>query len=314
VNELRRLCGEYGIGRLQKAEDILGGGLVNANVKLRTARGCYVLRILLRDIELERLEYAYFITATLKDSGIPAIVPLLNNEGVPYARYKKYFVQMTEFVEGLDFQQMTTQAYHSGQMLRRMHDALMDVEKTPPITGAYEYIQLDPDSIRERLIENGYTLPKEMSREIKDYYQLIEDYPFDISMLPDTIIHGDWNPQNQLFNEDGEVCCFMDFDTLQRGKRIFDIAYALYFYLIFQGKDELGQAFLEGYGCLTPEEIEVLPVLIARISIYFGILVDVGPFRFAQYLPQLKWLISEQGMATVQGYCVTGDGDVFLER
>jgi Ser/Thr protein kinase RdoA (MazF antagonist) len=106
-----------------------------------------------------------------------------------------------------------------------------------------------------------------------------------------------------LYKRNGEVCCVMDFDTLQRGERVFDVAYALYFYLIQHGDVALGRGFLKGYGSLTEEEITVLPILIARVGLYFGILVEEGEFQFARNKARLEWVISAQGRRTLQRFC-----------
>jgi Ser/Thr protein kinase RdoA (MazF antagonist) len=293
VEDLKRLCKEYGIGDLLEVEDLLGGGYINANLKIRTTKGKFVVRIFLKEVEKERLQYAYSIISKLSKEGVPALLPLLNAEGLSYSRYKEFVVQITPFVDAALFKGLPSQAYYSGKMLSRMHRTLSAVEESPTSTGSYQYYQLDPLSIMGRLKAEGQT-----------FYRILNKHIIETSILPKTIIHGDWNPWNQLFKENHEVHCFMDFDTLQRGERVFDVAYALYFFLIQQRNEEVAKMFLKGYGCLTNREINVLPFLIARIGLYFGILVEHGDFQFARNLDQLKWVISEQGRNTVQGFCI----------
>jgi Ser/Thr protein kinase RdoA (MazF antagonist) len=304
VQELKRVCKEFRIGALQEVEDLLGGGYVNANLKIRTSKGKFVFRIFLKDVEKERLQYAYSIVSKLSKEGVPALLPLLNTGGLSYTRYKEFVVQITPFVEAAPFKWLPSQAYNSGKMLCRMHRTLFAVEESPTSTGIYQYYQLAPLSIRERLKEEGHILPSHEGSTIDDFYRILNKHVIETSILPKTIIHGDWNPWNQLFKENHEVHCFMDFDTLQRGERVFDVAYALYFFLIQQRNEEVARTFLKGYGCLTDQEINVLPFLIARIGMYFGILVEHGDFQFARNLDQLKWVISEQGRNTVQGFCI----------
>jgi hypothetical protein len=55
---------------------------------------------------------------------------------------------------------------------------------------------------------------------------------------------------------------------------------------------------------LTEQEIELLPYLIAKIGLYFGILVEYGEFKFDRNIEQLEWIISEQGRNTVQEFCI----------
>jgi Ser/Thr protein kinase RdoA (MazF antagonist) len=96
----------------------------------------------------------------------------------------------------------------------------------------------------------------------------------------------------------------MDFDTLQRGERVFDVAYALHFFLIQRRNEMVTREFLKGYGALTQGEIDVLPFLIAKISLFFGILVKYGEFQFERNLDQMKWVISEQGRNKIQEFCI----------
>lgn len=303
MEELKRVCSEFRIGTLLAVEDILSGGYINLNLKIRTSKGKYVFRIFLIKVELERLQHAFWMISMLSREGLPALLPILNREGYPYSRYKDYVIQVTPFVEAAPFQWLPVQAYHSGKMLRRMHQTLTGIKESLKATGGYQYYQLDPLSIMQRLKENGQTLPIHDNGEIEEFYSLMNESVIDTNNLPKTIIHGDWNPWNQLYNEHGDVQCFMDFDTLQRGERIFDVAYALNFYLIQQRNKELAREFLKGYGGLSEQEINVLPMLIVKIALYFGILVDQGDFQFARNKGQMEWLISEQGRNTVQGFC-----------
>ncbi|MEH7273550.1 phosphotransferase enzyme family protein [Neobacillus vireti] len=306
MKDLKRLCREYKIGRLLEVEDLLGGGYINANLKIRTSKGKYVVRIFLKEVEEDQLQYAYSIVSELSKAGAPALLPLLNQNGLPYARYKEFIVQITPFVEANRFLSVPEQAYHSGKMLRRIHGTLASIMESPKSTGVYHYYQLDPTSIMKSLQEEGHTLPRHKGTAIDNLFRMLHPLVIDTSNLPKTIIHGDWNPSNQLYRENNEVHCFLDFDTLQRGERIFDVAYALYFFLIQKRNKVLCQAFLKGYGGLTKQEISVLPNLIVRIGLYFAILVDQGDFKFARNKVQMEWLISDKGRKTVQGFCIRG--------
>ncbi|MFJ5759194.1 phosphotransferase enzyme family protein [Neobacillus sp. NPDC093182] len=304
MRDLRRVCREFRIGRLQEVEGLLGGGYINGNLKIRTTKGNFVVRIFLKEVAEESLKYAYSIVSKLAKEGVPALLPLLNSQGVTHTRYKEFVVEITPFVEASRFHWVPEQAYYSGKTLRRMHDTLIGMENSPKPTGVYQYYQLDPAAMMEELIKNGHTLPSHEGTAFDEYFSLLEPLSIDTSNLPKTIIHGDWNPSNQLYDENNEVCSFMDFDTLQQGERVLDVAYALYFFLIQRRNEMVTQEFLKGYGALTQQEIHVLPSLIAKIGLYFGILVKYGEFQFERNLDQLKWVISEQGRNTVQEFCI----------
>jgi Ser/Thr protein kinase RdoA (MazF antagonist) len=304
VEDLKQLCREYGIGDLLEVEDLLGGGYINANLLIRTSKGKFVVRIFLNGVEKKRLLYGYFIVSKLSNEGVPALLPLLNNEGLSYTNYKEFVVQITPFVEASRFLWVPKQAFHSGKMLRRMHETLTCIEVSPKPTGAYLYYQLEPTTMMKELIKNGHTLPSHEVTVFNEFYSLLASPSFDTSNLPKTIIHGDWNPSNQLYNVKNEVCSFMDFDTLQRGERVFDVAYALHFFLILRRNEMVTREFLKGYGALTQGEIDVLPFLLVKISLYFGILVKYKEFQFEKNLDQMKWVISEQGRNKIQKFCI----------
>jgi len=304
LKDLKRVCRKFGIGELQEVEDLLSGGYINANLKIRTSKGKFVVRIFLKEMEKVRHQYAYSIASKLVESDVPALLPLQTTEGLPYTRYKEFVVQITPFVEASRFQYISEQAYSSGKTLRRMHETLTWVKESPKPTGIYQYYLLDPTTIMMELEKDGHTLPIHEGTAIDDFYNLLNHPDIDMNKLPRTIIHGDWNPSNQLYNENNKVCRFMDFDTLQRGIRIFDIAYALYFFLIQRRNEKVSSEFLKGYGGLTREEILLLPYLIAKIGLYFGILIDYEEFTFERNLDQLKWVISEQGRHTLQEFCI----------
>jgi Ser/Thr protein kinase RdoA (MazF antagonist) len=100
--------------------------------------------------------------------------------------------------------------------------------------------------------------------------------------LPTTILHGDWHPGNQLYQKNGEVCCILDFDSIQRGECVFDVAYALYFYLLKDKSEALGKPFLQGYGVLSEQEQMVLPVMIAKLGLFFGSFINKGDLELSK--------------------------------
>lgn len=79
-----------------------------------------------------------------------------------------------------------------------------------------------------------------------------------------TVIHGDFRAQNLLF-QDHRVSGILDWDNLQRGPFIFDVAYALIFFqavLTNRPQNETGMlAFLQGYTstmCLSEKDLAEL--------------------------------------------------------
>ena len=300
---LKKVCHDFGIGSFQEIKTRLGG-LANLILKIQTSKGFYVVRFLKKEIGIDRIVYAYSMISMLYEGGVPVLKPLLNNNGSSYAQYHNNIIQVIPFIEASSFQWKPTQAYYSGQILRKFHQTLITVDKSPRVTGVYRYYDLDPITIMKGLKDEGHSLPKQNISVLNGIYTLINQYSFDMSGLPKTVIHGDWNHWNQLYKENGEVECVLDFDSLQKGERIFDVAYALYFFLIQNQNESIAREFLRGYGRLTEQEINLLPILIAKIGFFFGIFVDHGEFELVRNSPQLEWCLSGQGMRTIEALCV----------
>ncbi|MGP7819361.1 phosphotransferase [Niallia sp. 01092] len=300
--DIQKICKEFGIGKLKSIAGPLGG-YANSNIKIETNKGAFVVRIFKENIEDERLHYANKMIARLCEAGIPALTPIRNVQNKSFSYYKLNKILVTPFVESMSFQWVPGQAYHSGKTLRKIHDALHSVKESPEPTGVYSYYNLPPKTIVKLLKEEGHKLPKNNQKDVDHLFDLINQQQTSAKDLPKTVIHGDWNPWNQLYHKNDLVSCVMDFDSLQIGERVFDVAYALYFILTHQMMDSLGKEFLHGYGELTEQEILILPVLIAKIGLFFGIFAGVGDFDLEKNKNQLEWVLSDDGQKRIYHLC-----------
>ena len=111
-----------------------------------------------------------------------------------------------------------------------MHQTLMHTKKDPPpresIYHFYNWSVLDDTPKLQPLYNwtpQHIAQMYKMNDLILNYDQNLAGIP---TNLPTTIIHGDWNPGNQLYQENGEVICILDFDSIERGECVFDVAYA----------------------------------------------------------------------------------------
>ena len=302
LHHLQSICTEFSLGDLLRIEQRLGG-FANINLKIQTSKGFFVIRILLEETETSRLKYAYGIISKLSSNGIPALTPISTKKGNSFSVLNGRLVQVTPFIEGFPFSGTPEQAQNNGRILARIHQLLESVHETLSPNGVYSFLHLDPDSIVKGLQSQGHVLPNHNWGDIKDFYQWLCQESYEPEGMPLTIIHGDWNPWNQLYTKNGEINAVMDFDTLQRGERIFDIAYTLFFYLREQRLKALGKWFMQGYGPLTVQEIENLPFLIAKIGLFFGIFTDIGKFSFNRNRPFLEWILSEEGKKFIREAC-----------
>ncbi|UVI33647.1 hypothetical protein [Paenibacillus spongiae] len=96
----------------------------------------------------------------------------------------------------------------------------------------------------------------------------------------------------------------MDFDFIQLAERLHDVAYMLWALLRNGSGQQLGTAFLDGYGDLSLMEQPLLPVAIARASLFF---ICTSSFnsdpveelmrQLEQQEPFIEWILSKEGLS-----------------
>jgi Ser/Thr protein kinase RdoA (MazF antagonist) len=131
LDDIQSICMEFKIGDLIAVEGSLGG-FVNTNLKIKTEKGFFVVRIYREKFDQQRIHYAHDIISILRSSNVPALMPIQNKQGNYFSTYKDYFIEVTPFVQANHFQWVPKQAYFSGVMLRKIHQSLMHIKKDPP--------------------------------------------------------------------------------------------------------------------------------------------------------------------------------------
>jgi Ser/Thr protein kinase RdoA (MazF antagonist) len=303
LHDLQSICSEFGIGGFISVEGKLGG-YVNTNIKIKTEKGYFVIRIYREKVDPGRIHYAHETVSILRSANVPALMPLQNKLGSYFSTRNEYFIEVSPFVDAHHFQWLPTQAYFSGNMLRKMHQTLMDDKKDPPpresIYHFYNW-SVPNDTPKLQLLykwtPHHIAQIYQMNDLILKYCQNLEDDP---ANLPTSILHGDWNPGNQLYQENGEVICILDFDSIQRGECIFDVAYALYFFLLKDKGKDVVKPFIQGYGGLSEQEQSVLPSMIAKLGLFFGSFINKGDLEFAKQQKLVEWVLSPEGVNVLQ--------------
>jgi len=303
--DLTKICEEFGLGDLICNHGDLGG-LYNINLKIETNKGMYVFRVASGLASERHLRYSKQVIDVLHHANIPVLKPIVNEQGMNYTKYKDRFVQITPFIEASAFQTDTQFANASGRVLRKMHDTLLNVQ-TGPLPEWSNY----PSSI---ILEEGMSLLKHVCRVPRNqlssaerfYNRVMNEWDKLCHDLPKTIIHGDWHMWNALYDTNGEVRAVLDFDFMQRAERIHDLAYMMWALLPNDSFPQLGSAFLQGYGELTDIEKRILPVAIARASVFFICTSSFNPvptdeleWQLTRQGPYIEWLLSNEGRGRV---------------
>ncbi len=300
-------CREYGLGELLNVDGELGG-LFNVNLKIMTTSGRFVIRVMSGLADEAHIRYTERLISVLREAGVPALAPLNDRSGRSYSIWNGRIVQVAPFVDGISFNRTPHQAESSGRMLRKMHDALVH-EKAGPLPRWSNYPS-------KSILEEGMNLLRtfddginqaDKSRVYRLYDRVMERWNGAERILPQTIIHGDWHPWNQLYDNNGDICCVMDFDFMQRAERIHDAAYALWAMLPDPSLKELAGPFLRGYGRMTPEESELLPAAVARASLFFVCTASFTPdpahelqTQLTKQEPFIEWILSEDGGKSIR--------------
>ncbi|NKI20658.1 phosphotransferase [Paenibacillus dendritiformis] len=313
---VERVCRHFSLGELL-GEAIRLRGSFNINVKIRTTTGSYVIRFVNSSVRDEHLQYVLRLLDSLAEEELPVLRPLQDEEGASIMYDEGQRIQVTPYVRGRSFQCREKQVRASAGMLRKFHRLLRDRQPGPiPDWSFYRPTAYLTDTFRHLRSLSGIPV-EEISRTSYFMERTFKEYDEAEPFLPRSIIHGDWHFWNQryLFND---VNCVMDFDFVQHGVQLFDVAYALWviYLLLPQYADAFDAAFLSGYGELTDEEIRALPAALCRVSLFFLCQAAYAPDpaakwkrQFDRQMPFLEWMQGE-GCRRVTGLArsVRGQG------
>jgi len=202
-----------------------------------------VLRLRPKWLTERRLCFEHTLAAHLAGHGVPVLPPVMLRDGGTWIRVGDCYAEVYPFVTGREGHPLAQDAHLSGAVLARFHGEAPRLDRSsyePPRVqnqlGAPELVSLlgelgtsatCGEPLASLLPGARPTLGWARSR-------LRELHARDASgSLPVTIRHGDPHIWNFLYSE-GEparVLALLDLDMAAEGPRIFDISYALYFFI-----------------------------------------------------------------------------------
>ena len=161
-----------------------------------------------------------------------------------------------------------------GQSLAHLHKALSHIESEIACEDNSFLIKWR-DYILPKLKLSGVAVPNEIISHVEA--QLTKVYP----KLPRQPIHGDAHARNILFDEDGKIAAWFDFDNICRNTRLFDLAELLVDIIIartpnrsnFQTWRQICDTFLLAYDKINPltaEERSNIDDIIIVNKLYFA--------------------------------------------
>jgi homoserine kinase type II len=245
----------------------LAGGEDNHNLRVATDQGHVVVREYLRS-ELAKIRAELKLVEFLSRSGFPTPAPLIADSGEPVLDLGRP-VAVFPFVSGEVPPLMTPGlAEQCGSLLARMHVLTADwADERIPVIDRRGLIDL---AIASDVDLEGADAWRE---ELRAFRERNADALMLLDEQPAGPLHHDLHRQNLLV-EDSEVTAVLDFDELNRGPLIIDVA-RMFHYLAVDEPDkrlpvELAEAAVAGYQRvrpLTATEVELLPLAFDLVGI-----------------------------------------------
>ncbi|MFC0470707.1 phosphotransferase [Halalkalibacter kiskunsagensis] len=304
-SEIEKLCALFGLGTLKKVVGTPGKGRVNKTILIKASTGNYVVRLLGHSTYGSRINIVEEMLVKFKEVNVPVVNAQKNKSGQYYDQMKGYYVQIYPYIEGETFSFKRNQIISCGKMLRKFHEAIKvdDITVPPPRLFIYPQNKNLEENYKEFLktkkIKSNSTLEK-----IKTLYTSVMKKwsKTNIKQLPEAIIHDDWHPWNLIFNQNGSVAAILDFDYLQRGQRIFDLAYAIHsIYTTSSNSKDVATLLFQSYGELTSTEKTIFPLAVANVCLfqifYFAKEGSLETFKkvLAENEAFINYLLSDEG-------------------
>lgn len=258
----------FGLGPLRALTPI-AEGVENTNYRLDTDQGRFVLTLFEGRTNEAALPFCLGLSAHAANRGLPCARPLTDDDGQAVGRLNERPAAILEWLPG-DWKRAPSLAHQTaaGALLARLHRAGADFPLTRPNpVGRYA---------RRALFEHCQVRATAMDRPLLDRLEpWIEDRAFDAGVaLPTGPIHGDYFPDNLLFEGDAPSG-LIDFYFACTDVLAYDLAIALSAW----GFDPSGAplpdaiaAFQSGYESvrpLSPAERAALPGLGAVAAVRF---------------------------------------------
>ena len=265
----------YRLGRIAGISQSESFG--NENWLLETQPGQrFVLRRYLHS-NLERVQFQLKLVLHLRTHDYPApeIIetpsgePLeLGEDGVPWVVFL--------YIEGREYDFRAVDAIAAATRLAEFHsiasslsDATPHLLHRPSIRECWNNAEADLRGLREMF--EGVSVQEELHYLEEWWLCTLKTWPIErLDALPQGLVHGDFHGRNLAYS-DGEIVGVFDYDDVERGPYVLDLARSLYKFgresrFVPRLRAEVVQAFFNEYSRarpLTSEEHRALPLLIA---------------------------------------------------
>lgn len=266
IQDVQKICSEYGIGDYCSIEKVLEG-VLNDNYILVTSKGKYFIKSVREKIR-DRLDVIYDIESLMKSGGIPAITMLTTKDGRRFILSDKYVYTLYPFIENKLNHVFSKEDYFLlGEMLGKIHIiGATDIINFP---GLKLFTRESEEAILEKLTNYLNEINNKKTKDDTDelFLKYINFKLNNISKIKkvslpnDTIIHGDYHCGNILTDDNGKIIGICDWEKTEYAPKSYELARSLFYICYFDGYDPETvllntQYFLKGYLSVIPTSID----------------------------------------------------------
>lgn len=214
-------------------------GLINSTYKIETADGDYILQKMnqvvfpnIKSLLNNKIKTTWYLNA----NGFPTLNFIANREGHFYSQQGETIWQLSTYIPSVVLDRIDSDIVASqvGTYLGKFHTALLnfpisELEYTIPnfhntVKRFYDFEESVKNASTERLSK-----AQESILFLKSNFKTIEGVAHDINSqkIPLRVVHNDTKIGNMLFDQNNNILCIIDFDTVMPGSIFHDVGDAL---------------------------------------------------------------------------------------
>lgn len=257
--DLKKICAEYNIGEYISIKEVLDG-VLNENYIVHTTTGNYFIKSV-REKSKNKLHIIHEVESYMKSCGIPAIAMLATKTDAIFVPSDTSVYTLYLFIENRKKSQSeyNEQDYFTlGEMLGKIH--VIGNGDIPSYLKLKEFKRSSFEVALGKL--EGYKKDILSKNILDDSDQLFLKYIDlklhvalkikDVSIVNDTLIHGDFHPGNILFDTEMGIIGVCDWEKSEYAPRAYELARSLLYICYRNGyntSDILTHvaSFLNGY-------------------------------------------------------------------
>jgi len=266
-NDFTSILRLYDIGELVSFEGI-SEGVENTNYKLTTSKNTYILTIYEKRVRAEDLPFFMSLMVELNRVSFPCPEPIVDKNGVIINKINDKNFTIVSFLNGKWPKAIgNDEVIEAGKILAQLHKASRNFDLARE-NNMGSLFWLDTYSKVKDQAEEHF---KDLKPAIEKGFELIKKWP---RQLPSGVIHGDFFPDNVLFNGN-KISGVIDFYMACNDSFAYEIAIVLNAWCFeknYEFNITKAKLFLSSYNDIRPldkAELEFLPVLCVGASLRF---------------------------------------------